>query len=66
MHAEIDIGDGLPLGGAPFIQHDQPLAQESLGLQCRGAGRLRPAIGEDGQRTVANELQHIAARFLDR
>ena len=66
MKAEIDGCGGQFLGGAPPVERRDTVSRAARGRERGAAGDLAIRAGEDGERAVADELQHVAALLMDR
>ena len=66
MQSDVDRGRRPLLGAAPFVQVVQACVQDPLGLQ-RAGWPLGWIVGtEQGEVPAADQLQHVAAGFVDR
>lgn len=65
MQAEIHVGDGLALRCTPFFEFGDGAARGNGGGQRRVAGVHAVFGGKNGKRTVADQLEHVAAMLVD-
>ena len=66
VKTQLHIGGRQALGGAPVVHHGDRSACLSRGIERRMAGGGAIRCGEDRQRAVADQFEHIAAVLVNR